>query len=125
MKDARPVFLDLLAIRLPLPAAVSILHRVSGVLLFLASLYLLILLASSFGNETEFDQLKWDLGSPIHSTILWATLSLLSYHFVAGVRHLLMDLHIGESLKAGRIGSVLVLIVSLVLSVLCGVWIWL
>lgn len=125
MKDSRPVFLDLFAIRLPLPGIVSILHRISGVLLFIASLYLLFLLASSFGGETDFEELKADLGSPLHSLLLWSTLSLLAFHFVAGVRHILMDLHIGESLKAGRLGSGLVLVVSIGLSILCGVWIWL
>lgn len=125
MKDTRPVFLDIFAIRLPLPAIVSILHRISGVLLFVASLYLLFLLATSFGSATDFDQLKWNLDTPFHAVMIWATLSLLAYHFVAGVRHILMDLHIGESLRAGRLGSVLVLIISLALSVLCGVWIWL
>lgn len=125
MKDLRPVFLDLLAIRLPLPGIVSILHRISGVLLFIASLYLLYLLASSFGGETDFEQLQADLESPLHSVLLWSVLSLLAYHFVAGVRHILMDLHIGESLRAGRVGSVLVLVFSLALSVLCGVWMWL
>ena len=125
MKDSRPVFLDLLAIRLPITGVVSILHRISGVLLFIASLYLLFLLASSFGGETDFEQLKSDLGNPVHAFLLWATLSLLGYHFIAGVRHILMDLHIGESLRAGQLSSALVLILSIVISVLCGAWIWL
>ncbi|MXW52656.1 MAG: succinate dehydrogenase, cytochrome b556 subunit [Gammaproteobacteria bacterium] len=125
MKDLRPVFLDLFAIRLPLPGIVSILHRISGVLLFIASLYLLYLLATSFGGETDFEKLRVDLESPLHSVLLWSVLSLLAYHVVAGVRHILMDLHIGESLRAGRVGSALVLVFSLALSVLCGVWMWL
>ncbi len=125
MKDLRPDFLDLFAIRLPLPGIVSILHRISGVLLFIASLYLLYLLATSFGGETDFEKLRVDLESPLHSVLLWSVLSLLAYHVVAGVRHILMDLHIGESLRAGRVGSALVLVFSLALSVLCGVWMWL
>ena len=94
-------------------------------LLFIASLYLLFLLATSFGGETDFEQLKSDLGNPVHAFLLWVTLSLLGYHFVAGVRHILMDLHIGESLTAGQLSSALVLIISIVISVLCGAWIWL
>ena len=125
MKDSRPVFLDLLTIKLPIPALVSILHRVSGAFLFVASLYLLFLLSMSLGGSVEFEQLKAKLASPGHAFLLWVILTALSYHFVAGVRHILLDLHVGESLQGGRIGSFLVLIVTLVLSALCGVWIWL
>ncbi len=125
MKDSRPTFLNLLAIRLPIAGWTSILHRVSGVFLFAASLYLLYLLTLSFGSAEDFKTLQQSLTSPWNSVLLWLTLSALAYHFVAGVRHLLMDLHIGESLRGGQIGSVLVLIVSVALAALCGVWLWL
>lgn len=125
MKDSRPVFLDLLKIRLPIAALVSILHRVSGAFLFVASFYLLFLLAKSLGGSVEFEQLKLILATPVHAFILWVTLCLLSYHFLAGLRHLLMDLHFGESLRASRIGATVVIVATLVASVLSGVWIWL
>ena len=125
MKDPRPVFLDLLAIRLPIPAVVSILHRISGAFLFMASFYLLFLLCRSFSSSESFEQLKSDLASPFHAILLFLTLSVLAYHLVAGIRHLLMDLHVGESLKAGRAGAVLVLVATLVLAALSGLWIWL
>lgn len=125
MKDSRPVFLDLLKIRLPIAALVSILHRVSGAVLFVASFYLLFLLAMSLGGSTEFEQLQLTLASPLHAVVLWLTLCLFSYHFLAGLRHVLMDLHMGESLRASRIGAILVMVSTLIACVLSGVWIWL
>ena len=124
MKSTRPVFLNLFVIRLPIGAVVSILHRASGVALFGASFYLLWLLWLSTWNTSTFDQLQTMLEHPLHSTALWLTLSLLGYHIVAGVRHLLLDLHIGDSLKAGRVSAVFVLLCSVALSVAIGVWFW-
>lgn len=124
MKSARPVFLNLFVIRLPVGAVVSILHRVSGVALFGASFYLLWLLWLSTWNTSSFDQLQTMLEHPLHSIALWLTLSVLGYHIVAGVRHLLLDLHIGDSLKIGRVSAVLVLLCSVALSIAIGVWFW-
>ena len=124
MKSSRPVFLNLFVIRLPVGAVVSILHRVSGVALFGASFYLLWLLWLSTWNASSFDQLQTMLEHPLHSIALWFTLSVLGYHIVAGVRHLLLDLHIGDSLKAGRVSAVLVLLCSVALSMAIGVWFW-
>lgn len=125
MKSTRPVFLNLFAIRFPIVAVVSILHRVSGVALFGASFYLLWLLWLSLESKSTFEFVKTTLEHPIHSIALWLTLSFLGYHIIAGIRHLLMDLHIGDSLKAGRIGAVLVLVCSVALSIAIGVWFWL
>ncbi|MYD45304.1 MAG: succinate dehydrogenase, cytochrome b556 subunit [Gammaproteobacteria bacterium] len=125
MKSTRPVFLNLFAIRFPIVAVVSILHRVSGVALFGASFYLLWILWLSLESEASFSNLKATLDNPLHSIVLWFTLSLLGYHIVAGLRHLLMDLHIGDSLKIGRASALLVLVCSVVLSLAIGVWFWL
>lgn len=125
MKSSRPVFLNLFVIRLPIVAVVSILHRVSGVALFGASFYLLWLLWQSLESESSFEQLVAMLEHPLHLTVFWLILSLLGYHLIAGVRHLLMDLHVGDSLKAGRLGAVLVLVFSVVLSAFFGAWLWL
>ena len=125
MKSTRPVFLNLFAIRFPIVAVVSILHRVSGVVLFGASFYLLWILWLSLESEASFSNLKATLDNPVHSIALWFTLSLLGYHVVAGLRHLLMDLHVGDSLKIGRASALIVLVCSVVLSLAIGVWFWL
>ncbi len=125
MKSTRPVFLNLFAIRFPIVAVVSILHRVSGVVLFGASFYLLWILWLSLESEASFSNLKATLDNPVHSIVLWFTLSLLGYHIVAGLRHLLMDLHIGDSLKVGKASAAIVLVCSVLLSLAIGVWFWL
>lgn len=125
MKNTRPVFLNLFAIRFPIVAVVSILHRVSGVALFGASFYLLWILWLSLESESSFLNLRTTLKHPLHSIVLWFTLSLLGYHVIAGLRHLLLDLHIGDSLKIGRASAAIVLVCSVLLSLTIGVWFWL
>ena len=56
--------------------------------------------------------------------MIWGLLSALLYHLVAGVRHLIMDMGIGETLEGGKLGSKIVLVVSAIVIVLLGVWIW-
>ena len=62
--------------------------------------------------------------SPLAKLVIWGLLSALLYHLVAGVRHLIMDMGIGETLEGGKLGSQIVLDVSAVVIVLAGVWIW-
>jgi len=56
--------------------------------------------------------------------IIWAITTAVTYHVIAGVRHLLMDLGIGESLEGGRRGAWLVIILSVIAAALLGVWVW-
>lgn len=56
--------------------------------------------------------------------VLWGLLSALGFHFVAGVRHLAMDMGYGETLEGGQRGAQLVVVISAVLVVLAGVWVW-
>ena len=119
-----PKNLNLLTIRFPIPAIVSILHRVSGVLLFIFIPFALWGLHLSLSSQESFDKLAEILSMPFVSFITWAFLSAFIYHFVAGVRHLLMDIHIGEELSSGRFASYLTLLISTVLIILAGVWLW-
>ena len=58
------------------------------------------------------------------SFITWGLLSALAYHFVAGIKHLLMDLGIGEDKESGVVAAAFTIIISGVLIVLAGVWVW-
>ncbi len=124
MKTNRPVNLDISTIKLPITAYVSILHRVSGVILYAGIGILLWMLDLSLASEQSFASLKECLQSPVCQFVLWGTLAALAYHLVAGVRHLFMDFGIGESLEGGTVGATLVVFVSVVLIVLVGVWVW-
>ena len=124
MKSQRPVNLDLRTIKLPITAYTSILHRVSGVILFVGLAVLLYALDKSLASEEGFEQVKACMTSPLAKLVIWGLLSALLYHLVAGVRHLIMDMGIGETLEGGKLGSQIVLAVSAVVIVLAGVWIW-
>ena len=124
MNSQRPVNLDLRTIKLPVTAYTSILHRISGVILFLGIAVLLFALDKSLASEKGFEQVKACLASPLAKLVIWGLLSALLYHLVAGVRHLIMDLGIGETLEGGKLGSKIVLVVSALLIVLAGVWVW-
>jgi succinate dehydrogenase / fumarate reductase, cytochrome b subunit len=124
VKSQRPVNLDLRTIKLPITAYTSILHRISGVILFVGIAVLLFALDTSLSSEEGFEQVKSYLTSPLVKLIVWGLLSALLYHLVAGVRHLVMDTGHGETLQGGILGSKIVFIVSAVLILLTGVWVW-
>lgn len=124
VNSQRPVNLDLRTIKLPITAYTSILHRVSGVILFLGIIVMLFALDKSLASEEGFAEVKACLASPLAKLIVWGLLSALLYHLVAGVRHLIMDMGVGESLEGGKLGSKIVIAVSAVIIVLVGVWIW-
>lgn len=124
MKKKRPVNLDISTIQLPITAYVSILHRVTGVILFAGIAVLLWMLDASLASEESFAALKDGLTNPICQLVLWGTLAALGYHMVAGIRHLFMDYGIGESLEGGQTGAKITLFVSVILIVLLGAWVW-
>lgn len=85
---------------------------------------LLFALDKSLSSEEGFEQVKACLTSPLAKLVIWGLLSALLYHLVAGVRHLVMDAGVGETLEGGALGSKIVIVVSAVLIVLLGVWVW-
>jgi succinate dehydrogenase / fumarate reductase cytochrome b subunit len=120
MNNSRPKFLKLYQIRLPLPGFVSILHRFSGALLFLALPLLLWLLDQSLHSSEHMALLLLHAVKLVLLLVMWAFL----HHFCAGVRFLALDLHAGVRLKQARASSIWVLAVSMVLTVLLGVRLW-
>ncbi|MEP5231938.1 succinate dehydrogenase, cytochrome b556 subunit [Alcanivorax sp.] len=125
MNDKRPVNLDLSTIKFPVTAIASITHRVTGVAIFLALPILLWMLDRSLASPESFADLKELMTtSLLVKLVVWGILSVLLYHLVAGIRHLIMDTGVGESLEGGRRGAKLAFIISAVLILLVGVWIW-
>lgn len=124
VNDKRPVNLDLTTIKFPVTAIASIIHRITGVGLFVALPILLWMLDRSLASEESFADLQALLGTALMRLVVWGIVAMLIYHLVAGIKHLLMDLGIGETLEGGRKGAFLVLAVSAVLILLAGGWIW-
>ena len=103
MDDKRPVNLDLLSIKIPIAAAVSFAHRVSGVAIFPLIFFLLWLLDMSLSSEEGFNEVKHLITQSIWIKVfLFVTLSAIGYHLIAGVRHLLMDFGLFENLESGK-----------------------
>jgi succinate dehydrogenase / fumarate reductase cytochrome b subunit len=124
-RAARPVYLNLFAIRQPIPAIVSILHRLSGALLFLVGIPLLLwAVQQSLASREAWASLQASLAHPIGKLLLLGLVWAYLHHFCAGVRYLLLDLHIGTELTASRQSSYAVLIVSLALTAITGARLW-
>src|SRR5215212_8002806 len=114
---ARPVYLNLLAIRLPLPALVSILHRASGALLFVIGVPLLLWVAQrSLASADAWAQMRATLASPLAKVVMVALAWAYFHHFIAGIRHLLMDLHWGMDLKSARQSSAVTIVLAILLT---------
>ncbi len=124
VKTARPVNLDLFSIKWPVTALVSIAHRISGVLLFLAMPLLLYLFELSLSSEAGFRRAGAMLASPMPRLVGWLLAVALLYHLIAGCRHLLMDMGFGETWRAGKAGAQAVIAISVLGAILAGMLLW-
>ncbi len=124
MNSKRPVNLDFRTIKLPLPAYTSIIHRISGVILFVAIAFLLYGLDLSLESESGFNSLKQLMQGFFAKLIVWGIVSALLYHLVAGIKHLLMDIGIGEEKESGILGAKITIVVSAILIIIAGIVIW-
>lgn len=107
-----------------MPAIASILHRISGIVAFVGIAFLLYGLDRSLAGESGFADVTDVMTHPLAKLVVWGTLSALAYHLVAGIRHLVMDMGVGETLEGGRLSTKITFVVSAILIVLLGVWIW-
>ncbi|MBI3041396.1 MAG: succinate dehydrogenase, cytochrome b556 subunit [Betaproteobacteria bacterium] len=124
MPKPRPKYLNLVKIRLPIPGIVSIMHRVSGAVLFVFIPFLLTLFELSLESAQTFARFKavyshWAI-KLIVIGLLWGYL----HHLCAGLRHLALDLDYGTELEAARASSKAVLVVSIALTAVAGAMLW-
>jgi succinate dehydrogenase / fumarate reductase cytochrome b subunit len=124
VNDKRPVNLDLTTIKFPVPALASISHRIAGVALFVAVPILLWMLDRSLASPESFAEMKELLDAWPAEVVLFGILMALAYHFVAGIKHLIMDWGIGETLEGGRRFAIAGFVIAAVLIALAGVWVW-
>ncbi|MBI3526356.1 MAG: succinate dehydrogenase, cytochrome b556 subunit [Betaproteobacteria bacterium] len=120
----RPKYLDLFRIRLPLPGLVSILHRISGTVLFVFAWALLYLLQESLQSPESHAHFAALTGHWLVKLFLIGMLWAFLHHFFAGLRFLLLDVHVASDLGATRAMSWAVLIVSLLLTAILGMRLW-
>ena len=128
IRKPRPKYLSLTAllfeIRLPLAGWVSILHRVSGLLLFLAVVWLLFMLDRSLASEAGFEAMRRYAGLPLVKLSLLVLIWAYCHHFCAGIRFLFLDLDKGVDKASARVTSIAVLLVSLALTAWLGWKLW-
>jgi succinate dehydrogenase / fumarate reductase cytochrome b subunit len=120
----RPVNLDLTTMAFPPMAIVSILHRISGVMLFLLLPVMLYWLSVSLRDVSAFTDVQLWLANPYYKAVLWLFLASAWFHLIAGIRHMVMDLGVGESLCAGRSTAMTILVLGVLGAVVLGIWIW-
>ena len=106
--DHRPVYIDLRKINLPVSALISITHRISGMYVFFITLPLMLaLIYFSTESEDSFNDLSIFLKNyKFILALIVLSFCILWYHILSGVRHLIMDAHIGESLIASKYSAI-------------------
>lgn len=124
MNDNRPTNLDLGTFKYPLPAITSLLHRISGAFIFVGIAVLLYLLDLSLSSAAGFGQVQEILSHTLMKLVVWAILAGLLYHLIAGIKHLIMDLGIGETMQGGTTAARMVIALSTLTIIVAGVWIW-
>lgn len=120
----RPKHLNLFEIKQPLPAVMSILHRISGAGLFLMLPLLIWLFGLSLQSPESFEAFKATVAHPIVKLLLLGLLWAYLHHFCMGVRILLIDIHVGVEKAPARKSALAVLVVSLALTVILGAASW-
>ena len=124
VKKQRPVNLALSTIQFPAPAIASILHRITGVIMLVALVFLTWALVTSLQSEQQFNWVSSLMDTFLAKFIAWGILTALGYHLLAGLRHLVMDMGHWEELQSGKLSAKVAMVLAIVLSVLAGVWLW-
>lgn len=124
MQKQRPVYLDIHSIRLPIPGIASILHRLSGVILFVSIPIVLCLFGGTLSDAEKFQNYQNFVANPLVKIALIVLLWAFLHHALAGIRFLLLDAHKGIELKSARMSAKIVVIAAVVLAVVLGVVLW-
>jgi succinate dehydrogenase / fumarate reductase cytochrome b subunit len=127
MKMDRPGSVGLwetILFNLSLVPMVSISHRVSGMVLFGGVAFALYVLDLAMSSRQGFAQAEALLATPVPKLIMLSLLSLLMFHIFLGIKHLMLDFHIGDTIKASRIGSASVLALTVSSVGVFYLWLW-
>ncbi|WP_102795040.1 succinate dehydrogenase, cytochrome b556 subunit [Bowmanella denitrificans] len=124
MKKQRPVNLQLNTISFPPSAIVSILHRVTGVAMFFALIFVISAWAVSLTSAEGFDCVVECMNGVLGKLIAIGTISAFIYHLLGGLRHVVMDMGHWEELQSGNASAKAVIALWIVLTILVGVVLW-
>jgi succinate dehydrogenase / fumarate reductase cytochrome b subunit len=124
MKTDRPVNLNMFTITLPLVGVLSFIHRVTGMALFVGVAFGLYALDLALSSQAGFAEATALLAEPLARFIFLGLIFSLVYHIVAGVKHIFMDFHIGDSLEAARVNAYVVIVATVVITGVVGALLW-
>ena len=119
-----PIFLNLLKIQLPIAGVSSILHRISAVGIFVLLLPFSIALVLASNSEEGFTTVSYFLSLNSIKILLVLLLTGLTYHYISGIRHLVMDFGYWQTLNAGKNSAILTIVLSGLISLILMVLVW-
>lgn len=122
LKKDRPQFrninvTDILRYRMPSSAKVSILHRISGAVIFLLLPFILWLLDASLTSEISFERLKSVASHPFAKLVILVLSWAYIHHFCAGIRHLFLDMHFAPGKENAHRTANITLLITIALTV--------
>lgn len=124
VKSNRPINLELgqvISVNAKSPIAIaSILHRISGIILFLLIPVMLVILQNSLASPISFAA---TFSNVLVRFLAWVFVAATAYHFVMGVKHLFADMGMNEELQSGRTASVVSFVVAAILIVASFIWV--
>jgi succinate dehydrogenase / fumarate reductase cytochrome b subunit len=124
VKKQRPVNLQLNTISFPPAAITSILHRVTGVAMFFALLFVIWAWAESVSSPDGFAMVQDQMSGIIGKIIAIGSISALTYHILGGLRHMVMDMGYWEELESGNTSAKAIILLWIILTIVVGVLLW-
>jgi succinate dehydrogenase / fumarate reductase cytochrome b subunit len=123
MSKKRPIHLKLHQIRFPITAIASIGHRLSGIFVFLLVPWVLWIFQQSLTPQ-GFVDLQATFSNGCCAALIWLLVVAFLYHLLAGIRHLVMDFGLGETLNLAKMSAMIVLLLTLILAISFGFFLW-
>jgi len=124
VRKERPKNLDLTTVKMPVTATASILHRVSGIIVFIALAIFLTLLNCSLSSAENFQRVQGYFDLFIVEFVFWGALTGLAYHAVFGIRHMIQDMGHWEEMESSSLSAKIGFIITAALSILAGYLVW-
>ncbi len=114
----RPVHLNLFKIKLPIGGIMSIIHRATGVFMFLVLPYLIYLLSLSLSGPQGYQQASESVHSLFGILVVFLLMWSLAHHLLAGIRYLLIDVDLGVEKDLARQSALGVTVAGPILALL-------